>query len=342
MNNPFSSQNPPEPAPVRARVPDSISGGAFSTGAIVVTGNTEFLIDFVRNLGKPNQIVARIVMPHTVMPQFVDALAKNVELYQNRFGPLPPDPIADPVVSGSLKDEPKPTAPANRPELDGLQSSIDVGSGANPDAAGPEPSSSKNLGSESGGSGGQAFGSGAESNDGNDSDPSDATQEATPPEGIPVPPPVPPPPVPPPPVTPPSTARRASAEEVYDDLKIPDELLSGQYANAVMIGHGPHEFSFDFITSFYPQSSVSARVFMAAGQITRLLDSMRTAWLQVKPRLIQNPGFQPRSRQNPSNPAAGPSGETPGGKFPKNDLPGNSSSDDDFPNDGPDSKDDFI
>ena len=41
--------------------------------------------------------------------------------------------------------------------------------------------------------------------------------------------------------------------------KMRDDIHSGSYANAVMIGHGPHEFSFDFITNFYPQSAVSAR-----------------------------------------------------------------------------------
>lgn len=56
------------------------------------------------------------------------------------------------------------------------------------------------------------------------------------------------------------TARQASVQEIYDDLKVRDEILSGAYANAVMIGHGPHEFGSDFITNFYPHSAVSARV----------------------------------------------------------------------------------
>ncbi len=53
----------------------------------------------------------------------------------------------------------------------------------------------------------------------------------------------------PPEQVPPQNLRRASAQEIYDDLKLRDEILSGSYANAVMIGHGPHEFSFDFITT---------------------------------------------------------------------------------------------
>jgi len=57
-----------------------------------------------------------------------------------------------------------------------------------------------------------------------------------------------------------------------------------------MIGHGPHEFSFDFITNFYPQSAVSARVFLAAGQVARLAESLRGAWDQIRHRLQPPPG----------------------------------------------------
>lgn len=87
--------------------------------------------------------------------------------------------------------------------------------------------------------------------------------------------------------------RQATAQEIYDDLKIRDELLSGVYANAVMIGHGPHEFSFDFITNFYPNSAVSARVFMAAGQIPRLYDSLRGTWEQLRLRMQPPPENPP-------------------------------------------------
>ena len=78
--------------------------------------------------------------------------------------------------------------------------------------------------------------------------------------------------------------RHANPHEVYDELKLRDELLSGAYANAVMIGHGQHEFSFDFITNFYPQSAVSVRVYVASGHVLRMLESMRTAWAQLRDR----------------------------------------------------------
>jgi hypothetical protein len=83
--------------------------------------------------------------------------------------------------------------------------------------------------------------------------------------------------------------KRQNPQDIYDELKIKDEILSGTYANAVMIGHGPYEFSFDFITNFYPQSAVSCRVYLASGHIARLLDSLKQSWDQLRPRI----GFPP-------------------------------------------------
>ena len=93
--------------------------------------------------------------------------------------------------------------------------------------------------------------------------------------------------------------RPASVQEIYDDLKVRDEFLSGAYANAVMIGHGPHEFSFDFITNFYPHSAVSSRVFLAAGQIPRLFESLKGTWEQLRSRMQPPP-----NNPNDDNPFA--------------------------------------
>ena len=69
-----------------ARVPEGVGPGVFSTGVLVMTGNTEFVLDFVQNLGQPAQIAARVVMPHSTMPQFIQALKTNLEMYTKRFG----------------------------------------------------------------------------------------------------------------------------------------------------------------------------------------------------------------------------------------------------------------
>jgi hypothetical protein len=75
----------------------------------------------------------------------------------------------------------------------------------------------------------------------------------------------------------PSTEHRPSVQDIYQDLRLPDEMLSGCYANTVMIGHSPSEFFFDFITRFYPTAAVSARVYIAASQVPQMLNALNTS-----------------------------------------------------------------
>lgn len=192
-----SDSQPPPPEPnqgnpaLRARVPDHVADGCFSTGAIVMTGPSEFIVDFLQTIGKPHRVARRVVIPHAVMPQFIDALNTNLDLYTNRFGSPPAQPAQNPQ------------------------------------------------------------------------------------------------------------ARRPTPQEIYDDLKMPDEVLSGVYANGVMIGHGASEFGLDFLTSFFPQSAVSARVFVSAGQVPRLLDSLRGAVRQLEQRQT---GIDPAQLPGPNTP----------------------------------------
>lgn len=74
------------------------------------------------------------------------------------------------------------------------------------------------------------------------------------------------PPSPPPP--------QQDIAEIYDHLKLPDDMLGGVYANTVIISHTPEEFCFDFVASFFPRSAVTARVFMAAGRVPSFLETM--------------------------------------------------------------------
>ncbi len=241
---------------VRARVPEHVATGNISTGVIVVTGATEFVLDFVRNLPRPSLVVARIVMPHQVMPQFVDALNSNMQIYRQRFGdlglggPSPKQPPPIEVTSQSIvsANNPVPVEPAKAA----------VGETKSEGAKSGEVS----VGGSGGGVGKPTPPIESESN----------PTSSTPPQN---------------PASP--GPRQQSPQEVYDELKLRDELLSGAYANAVMIGHGPHEFCFDFITNFYPQSAVSCRVFMASGHVGRLYDSLKASWEQLRPRLGGNP-----------------------------------------------------
>lgn len=182
---------------ITARVPEHVGRGAFSTGVIVMTGPTEFILDFIQNIGGPPQVVARVVMPHPTLPQFAEALRKNLMMYTQRFGPPPPLPK-----------------------------------------------------------------------------------------------------MPPPP-------RPQTAQEIYDELKLSDGMLSGAYANGVMIGHTASEFKLDFLTNLFPHSAVSCRVFLAAPQIPRLLESLDSTFQQFQQRILQQQQLQ--RQRGP----AGPPGDLP-------------------------------
>lgn len=165
-----------------------------------MTGPSEYVVDFLQTIGRPHRVARRVIVPHPVMPQFIDALNTNLDLYKSRFG------------------EP------------------------------PAPPQNQNQ------------------------------------------------------------ARRPTPQEIYDDLKLPDEVLSGVYANGVMIGHGASEFGLDFLTSFFPQSAVSARVFVSAGQVPRLLESLKSAVRQLEQR-----------QQSAATASVEPVGDPPAGVEPVSD-----------------------
>jgi hypothetical protein len=175
-------------ASIGALVPAHVARGIFTTGAVVLQGQHEFIVDFLLRMQQPHQVAARIVMPPVVVGQFIAALHDNLRKYEDRF--------------------------------------------------------------------------------------------------------------------------RQSAEELYDTLKINEDVQSGAYANTVIIGHSPTEFSFDFITSFFPRSGVSARVFMATVNARRLLDSLQHSYQQFQQRL-KNPPAPPEAP--PHDPYQRPSGDWPPG-----------------------------
>lgn len=175
-----------------ARVPENIGLGKFSTGAIVLTGASEFVVDFLVRMSRPFQVASRVVLPHGAMLQLIKALKDNIRKHEDRFGAIPDMPRPDP------------------------------------------------------------------------------------------------------------NAKRPSIQEVYDDLKLPDEVLSGVYANGCIIGHSPAEFVFDFVTNFYPRSAVSSRVFMSARQVPQLLKGLEHAAEQLRRR--RNAGPQPPPGDGPPGP----------------------------------------
>lgn len=75
----------------------------------------------------------------------------------------------------------------------------------------------------------------------------------------------------------PNAERRPSIQEIYQDLRLPEDVLSGVYANTVMIGHSPSEFLLEFITRFFPTAAVSARIYVASSQVPQMLAGMTAA-----------------------------------------------------------------
>lgn len=98
----------------------------------------------------------------------------------------------------------------------------------------------------------------------------------------------------------PPMQRPPTVQEIYENFKLPEELWSGTYANGVLVGHGPAEFFLDFITSFYPTAAVSCRVYFAAQQAPRILNTLQVSLQQ----------FQRKHAGPPSNPPEN-QGDTP-------------------------------
>src|SRR6266542_3446380 len=92
------STNPPPPpgdpgpftqeirhSQISARVPEKVARGVFSTGAVVLQGPHEFVLDFLLRLTQPHALAARVVLPATIMPSFIAALRENLNNYTTCF-----------------------------------------------------------------------------------------------------------------------------------------------------------------------------------------------------------------------------------------------------------------
>jgi hypothetical protein len=93
----------------------------------------------------------------------------------------------------------------------------------------------------------------------------------------------------------PPPGHRPTIAEIYENFKLPEEMLSGSYANSVMIGHSPTEFFFDFITGFYPHAAVSSRVMLAAPQVPRVSETLNLALQNYRKRYLPPPAAPPQA-----------------------------------------------
>ena len=58
-----------------------------------------FVLDFLQQMGVPNHLVRRVVLPHAVVPRFIQALEQNLANYEQKFGP--PMKLPRPANAGS-------------------------------------------------------------------------------------------------------------------------------------------------------------------------------------------------------------------------------------------------
>ena len=73
---------------------------------------------------------------------------------------------------------------------------------------------------------------------------------------------------------PPPPPQPAHITDVYEQVKFPEDLLCGAFANAVMVRHTAEEFCFDFISNLYPRPIVVSRVYAAAGRVPSFIEAM--------------------------------------------------------------------
>ena len=94
---------------------------------------------------------------------------------------------------------------------------------------------------------------------------------------------------PPPALPTPVNEHKPTLEEIYEHFKLSDDMLSGTYCNAVLIGHSASEFVFDFFTNFHPTPAVGARVYVPAPVAARFLNTLKSTQQRYQQRRENDP-----------------------------------------------------
>lgn len=79
---------------VTARIQADTAQGVFANAAIILSGQFEFVLDFIVRMGKPDRVMTRVVLPIPVVGQFVKALRESLNHYEQQFGPIAEIPKA--------------------------------------------------------------------------------------------------------------------------------------------------------------------------------------------------------------------------------------------------------
>lgn len=73
-------------------------------------------------------------------------------------------------------------------------------------------------------------------------------------------------------------------EEVYDDMKLADEIAAGAFANAIMVTHSPSEVCLDFISNLFPRPQVASRIYLAASHLPGIIDALTRSYHRYQQR----------------------------------------------------------
>ena len=239
---PFSQQV--QHTSVSARVPEVVGRGVISTAVMVFHTNQEFVIDFLATMVRPPQVVARLVMSPVTFSQLMRGLRTNLDKYEKQFGKLSPREPAHGQPRPGPGGSTQNASPGEAGATEGTVAEGGPAGGAAPSAA------------EVGGVYDTAGGAAGMTSSGETRPPTEPGQPAQP--------------------------QPNRIEDIYDQLKLPDEMLGGVFTNVAMIRHTGEEFCFDFIANFYPRSVVTSRVYMSAGRIPSLLATMGDSFEQFR------------------------------------------------------------
>jgi hypothetical protein len=86
------------------------------------------------------------------------------------------------------------------------------------------------------------------------------------------------------PPPPPPNVQQPNIVEVYESLKIPEDVAVGAYANTLMISHTAFEYCMDFILDAFPRPTVTQRIYMSAAQVPPFLNTLKRTWEQLQAR----------------------------------------------------------
>ena len=84
-------------------------------------------------------------------------------------------------------------------------------------------------------------------------------------------------------------------------VKIPERVLSGVYANQMVVSHTGEEFLLDFVNLFPPEGVVNARVIVSPGHLKRMIRALQENLRKYETQhgqIIEAPAPKPDQFQN--------------------------------------------